>query len=83
MMTSERSILNHIDELVAEEHQLRSRHRDGEGLTDAERKRMTDLEVQLDQAWDLLRQRRARSEYGDDPEGANERPPGEVETYLQ
>jgi Rad3-related DNA helicase len=83
MMTSERSILNHIDELVAEEHQLRSRHRSGEGLTDAERDRMGELEVQLDQAWDLLRQRRARAEFGDDPQGASERPPGEVETYLQ
>jgi hypothetical protein len=82
-MTSERSILSHIDELVAEEHQLRSRHSGGEGLTDAERGRMAELEVQLDQAWDLLRQRRARAEFGDDPAGANERPPGEVETYLQ
>ena len=82
-MTSERSILNHIDELVAEERQLRSRHRGGEGLTDAERERMTELEVQLAQAGDLLRQRRARSEFGDDPDGANERPAGEVETYLQ
>ena len=82
-MTSERSILNHIDELVAEEHQLRSRHRDGEGPSDAELDRMAELEVQLDQAWDLLRQRRARAEYGDDPGNAAERPPGEVETYLQ
>ena len=82
-MTSERSILNHIDELVAEERQLRARHSGGQGLTDAERERMAELEVQLDQAWDLLRQRRARSEYGDDPEDASERPPGEVETYLQ
>jgi hypothetical protein len=82
-MTSERSILNHIDELVAEEHQLRTRHRGGEGLTDAERERMGELEVQLDQAWDLLRQRRAKAEYGNDPENATERPPGEVETYLQ
>ena len=82
-MTSERSILNHIDELVAEEHQLRSRHHGGEGLTDAERQRMAELEVQLDQAWDLLRQRRARAEYGDDQDGTSERPPGEVENYLQ
>jgi Protein of unknown function (DUF2630) len=81
-MTSERSILGHIDELVAEEHQLRSKHR-GEGLTDAERERMTQLEVELDRAWDLLRQRRAKSEFGDDPDNATERGPGEVETYLQ
>jgi predicted nuclease with TOPRIM domain len=82
-MTSERSILHHIDELVAEEHQLRSRHRSGEGLSDAQRDRMRELEVQLDQAWDLLRQRRAKTEYGDDPANATERDPGEVETYLQ
>jgi Protein of unknown function (DUF2630) len=82
-MTSERSILDHIDELVAEEHTLRSRHRGGEGLTDAERDRMREVEVQLDQAWDLLRQRRAKTEFGDDPENAAERGPGEVETYLQ
>jgi hypothetical protein len=82
-MTSDRSILHHIDELVAEEHQLRSRHRGGEGLSDAERERMQELEVQLDQAWDLLRQRRAKAEYGDDPGNAEQRPPGEVETYLQ
>jgi hypothetical protein len=82
-MTSERSILTHIDELVAEEHELRAKHRGGEGLTDAERERMGRLEVELDQAWDLLRQRRAKAEFGDDPENATERGPGEVETYLQ
>ena len=82
-MTSEQSILNHIEELVAEEHQLRSRHSGGQGLTDAERDRMRQLEVQLDQAWDLLRQRRAKSEFGDDPDNVEQRPPDEVETYLQ
>jgi predicted nuclease with TOPRIM domain len=82
-MTSERSILTHIDELVAEEHGLRAKHSSGEGLTDDERERMRRLEVELDQAWDLLRQRRAKSEFGDDPENATERGPGEVETYLQ
>jgi Protein of unknown function (DUF2630) len=82
-MTSERSILSHIDELVAEERQLRSRHSGGEGLTDAERDRMHELEAQLDQAWDLLRQRRAKAEFGDNPDNAAERPATEVETYLQ
>ena len=79
---NERTILQHIDELVAEEHQLRSRHT-GEGLDDTERARMRQLEVELDQAWDLLRQRRAKAEYGDDPDNAERRDPGEVETYLQ
>ena len=79
---NERTILSHIDELVAEEKELRSRHV-GDGLTDDERERMHQLEVELDQAWDLLRQRRAKAQYGDDPDNAEERPPGEVETYLQ
>lgn len=79
---NERSILSHIDELVDEEHQLRSRH-SGEGLTDTEQERMKQLEVELDRAWDLLRQRRARSEFGDDPDNASERDAAEVETYLQ
>jgi hypothetical protein len=82
MSESERSILSHIDELVAEEHELRSRHQ-GDGLTDAERQRMGQLEVELDRAWDLLRQRRARSEFGENPDDAEPRDPGEVETYLQ
>lgn len=79
---NDRTILQHIDELVAEERGLRTRHT-GEGLTDAERDRMRQLEVELDQAWDLLRQRRARAEYGENPDNAEQRDPGEVETYLQ
>ena len=76
------SILSHINELVAEEKALRTRHT-GDGLGDAERERMHQLEVELDRAWDLLRQRRAKAEFGDDPNNAEERPAGEVETYLQ
>jgi Protein of unknown function (DUF2630) len=79
----EKSILSHIHELVAEERDLRARHGGTGGLTDAERERMHQLEVDLDQAWDLLRQRRAREEFGDDPDSAETRPPDEVETYLQ
>ena len=83
-MSTERSILSHIDELVAEEHQLRARHAGtGEGLSDTERERLRQVEVELDQAWDLLRQRRAKAEFGDDPDNATERPATEVETYLQ
>ena len=78
----DRSILSHIHELVAEEKALRLRH-SGDGLDETERERLQRIEVELDQAWDLLRQRRAKAEYGDDPNNAEERPPGEVETYLQ
>ena len=76
----DREILGHISELVDEEKRLRSGHA---GLSDVERSRLRDLEAQLDQAWDLLRQRRAREDTGEDPEQAHERPRDEVESYLQ
>jgi hypothetical protein len=52
-------------------------------LGDEERARLRQLEIQLDQCWDLLRQRRARSEFGEDPDDAKARPPEVVERYLQ
>ena len=81
-MTDDKSILAHINDLVAQEHELRSRHV-GDGLDDAERDRLHQIEVELDQTWDLLRQRRARAQYGDDPDNAETRDAAEVETYLQ
>jgi hypothetical protein len=44
---------------------------------------MRDLEVQLDQLWDLLRQRRARRHAGLDPDDAETRDPSTVEGYRQ
>ena len=52
-------------------------------LVTEEHARLRDLEVQLDQCWDLLRQRQARREFGEDPAGAQVRPPSEVEGYIQ
>jgi hypothetical protein len=78
----DKTILQHIDELVEEEKRLRAAHI-GHGLTGEGRIRLQQLEVQLDQAWDLLRQRRAREDSGEDPEAARERPASEVEGYLQ
>ncbi|MFE0024227.1 DUF2630 family protein [Amycolatopsis sp. NPDC059021] len=75
-------ILSHIDRLIAEEHELRSRAV-GVGLNSADRERLGDLERQLDQCWDLLRQRRAHTEFGEDPAGARVRPESEVESYRQ
>jgi hypothetical protein len=71
-----------INALAAEEHQLISAHRDGHGLTDEERIRLRRLEVSLDRAWDLLRQRAARRSAGLDPDGAVERDGATVENYL-
>jgi hypothetical protein len=79
---NDKSILEHIHDLVAEEKELRESHA-GQGLHGPERQRLELLERQLDQAWDLLRQRRAREETGENPDEAKERPIDEVESYLQ
>jgi hypothetical protein len=81
-MTDDKSLFSRIDELVAEEHDLRSKHAAGE-INDAdERERLRKLEVELDQCWDLLRQRRAKREFGENPEDAQARPGDVVEGYL-
>ena len=76
----DQTILDRINDLVSEEHQLRSKSTtlDGDG-----RSRLDALERQLDQCWDLLRQRRAREEYGENPDEAKARTIDEVESYLQ
>jgi hypothetical protein len=75
----EKDILGRIHELVDEEHKLResSEH------TDEQRARMSKLEADLDQCWDLLRQRRAKRQYDEDPDDAEVRPESTVENYLQ
>jgi hypothetical protein len=72
------SVLAHIQRLVAEEHQLRQRPDAGAD----DNKRLAHLQVELDQCWDLLRQRRALRETGGDPSQAQTRPPDVVERYL-
>lgn len=79
---SDASILHHIDDLVREEDTLREQAAHG-GLDDAARERMEALQVQLDQCWDLLRQRRAKREFGRAPDEAQVRDPGTVEGYKQ
>ena len=75
-------IVEHIDRLVAEEHQLEGKHGERE-LSDEERERLAHVEVQLDQCWALLRQRRARRHAGQDPDLAQVRPSEIVERYQQ
>ncbi len=75
-------IMSRIDELIAEEHELRTRSV-GVGLSGADRDRLTGLEQQLDQCWDLLRQRRAKAEFAENPDDAQARPISEVESYRQ
>jgi hypothetical protein len=68
----DQSVLSHIDELVKEEEPLYGKN----GLTGDDRGRLAELKVELDQCWDLLRQRRALREFGNDPDKA-------VENYEQ
>jgi hypothetical protein len=73
-------ILARIAELVAEEGQLRGK---GPELTEADRDKLHDDEVHLDQLWDLLRRRDALRRAGQNPDAAGERSADDVESYLQ
>jgi len=75
----DQSVLNHIDELVREEERLYGK---GE-LSVGDQQRLSELKVQLDQYWDLLRQRRALREFGQEPDKAKVRPAKIVENYEQ
>ena len=79
----DKEILSRIDELIQTEHELRARLADGKLTSTEERVRLRESEEALDQCWDLLRQRRARREYGEDPGAADVRPVSEVENYQQ
>ena len=78
----DKQVLDRIGDLVEEEHTL-ERQALGQGLDDDQEARLHEVEIQLDQCWDLLRQRRARRDAGQDPESAQVRPEGTVEGYLQ
>ena len=74
-------ILNQIEQLVEEEHALLNI--DDEVRPPDQHARLKAVEVQLDQCWDLLRQRQARREFGEDPDSATVRDADTVEDYLQ
>lgn len=81
-MTADKGIHEHINELVAEEKSLRDKLAKKEITRDEENTRLANLEIELDQAWDLLRQRNAKRQYGEQPDEATERSPDVVEKYL-
>jgi hypothetical protein len=76
---TDKSILKTITHLVNEEHVLYS----GTDLDGDAQARLEELRIELDQCWDLLRQRRALREFGEDPDKAKVRPPEIVERYKQ
>lgn len=76
---NDQRVLSHIDQLVKEEERLYAQN----GLSIEDRTRLDELKVELDQCWDLLRQRRALREFGDNPDKAKVRPAKIVENYEQ
>jgi Protein of unknown function (DUF2630) len=85
-MTSDESIAARIESLVAEEQQLRRREQadsDDEQRLESDRERLRSVEIALDRCWDLLRQRRAKAEFGQDPGDAQVRDADTVERYWQ
>jgi Protein of unknown function (DUF2630) len=83
---SDESIAARIDRLVTEEQELRRREQGDSPDSDAlerDRERLSAVEVELDRCWDLLRQRRAREEFGLDPDEASARGADTVEQYEQ
>jgi hypothetical protein len=79
----DKQILGHIDELIQTEHELRAKLAAGELTTAEEHAQLRSTEEALDQCWDLLRQRRAKREFGEDAGDSTSRPASEVEGYLQ
>jgi hypothetical protein len=83
---SDESITARIERLVTEEQELRRQEQTDSpdpGALEADRERLQAVEVELDRCWDLLRQRRAREEFGLDPDDAAARSAETVENYEQ
>jgi hypothetical protein len=78
---ADEDIITRINDLAHEEHQLFEKESEGKAST-KERERLKEIEVQLDQCWDLLHQRRARRSAGMDPDQAAVRPETTVEGYV-
>jgi hypothetical protein len=78
---ADRDVLDHINELAHEEHELFEKESRGEA-TESDKERLKDVGVKLDQCWDLLHQRRARRSAGMDPDEADVRDERTVEGYV-
>jgi hypothetical protein len=80
-MEQDRQIFTRINEMVDDERKLREALASGAIDSATEQQRLGQLERELDQCWDLLRQRRAKAEFGENPDEARVRPESEVEGY--
>lgn len=79
----DKDIMSKISELIETERDLRGQLQQGQLSSEQERERLRSAEEALDQCWDLLRQRRAKRQYGESPDNAAVRPVAEVEGYQQ
>jgi hypothetical protein len=77
----DQGVLNKIEQLVAEEHEILGV--DEHARAQDKHERLSAIEVELDRCWDLLRQRRARREFHENPDDASLRDSDTVEGYLQ
>jgi hypothetical protein len=85
-VTTDETVLNRIEQLVAEEHKLTSREETDASSADAlegDRERLEQVSIELDRCWDLLRQRRARRDAGQSADEAQVRDADTVERYWQ
>ncbi|HEX8508344.1 MAG TPA: DUF2630 family protein [Propionibacteriaceae bacterium] len=82
-MDDDGSIQTRIATLIDREHHLRSRRQEGALSEEEEHHELMAAEQELDQCWDLLRQRRAKREYGQDADEAHPRSTSVVDNYLQ
>jgi Protein of unknown function (DUF2630) len=83
---SDESIAARIERLVSEEQELRRQEqadRKDDQQLETDKDRLQAVQVELDRCWDLLRQRRAAEEFGQDPDQAEVRDADTVERYLQ
>jgi hypothetical protein len=78
---NDRNLLDHINQYAREEHELFEREAHGK-ISDADSQRLKHLQTMLDQCWDLLRQRRAKREFGQDPNDAQMRDERVVKNYV-
>ncbi|MGI5452530.1 DUF2630 family protein [Streptomyces sp. CA-249302] len=82
-MEQDQRILARITEMVEDERKLRASMAAGDIDGATEHQRLGELERELDQCWDLLRQRRAKTEFGENPDEARVRSSSQVEGYLE
>ena len=74
-------LINNIDTLAREEHALFEKESHGKA-TPADQQRLAQLQAMLDQCWDLLRQRRAKREFGQNPDEAQMRDEKTIKGYV-